>query len=257
MKESTRTSLFGLFVMTGRRLTAPQVIALAKPLGITGTNAKSHLSRMVAEGVLRRTGGSRRAAYWPAARQQRVANDISMRLEEGRSPAWNGRWMMLALRMPAGRSDRNRLRNELWFDGFRPWTPDTWLRPEWPEAWAVSRAEAYLDRGRALAVRGPLIGTLDLRRVREMYSVDVLDRQARQLTKAIAALGDVRSERAALRTRLTVGGRVARLVAHDPRLPREIWGRCTGFTDLVRAYGRFEHRVAALSNRFVEQVLRR
>jgi len=77
----------------------------------------------------------------------------------------------------------------------------------------------------------------------------------RRVAAAIATLGDVRSERAALRTRLTVGGRVARLVAHDPRLPREIWGRCTGFTDLVRAYGRFERRVAALSNRFVEQVL--
>jgi len=120
----------------------------------------------------------------------------------------------------------------------------------------VQRAEAYLDRGTALAIHGTLIGRLDLRHVREMYSVDVLDRQARQLTKAITALGDARSERAALRTRLSVGGRVARLVAHDPRLPREIWGGRTGFMDLVRAYGRFEQRIAPLSTRFVEQVLR-
>jgi phenylacetic acid degradation operon negative regulatory protein len=256
MRESTRTALFALFVMTGRRLTAPQVIALAEPLGIAATNVKSHLSRMVAEGVLQRRGGSRRATYWPAARQRRVMDGISRRLGEGTPGTWNGRWIMLALRLPAGRSQRDRWRNELWFDGFRPWTAGTWLRPEWPEEWAASRAEIHLARGGALALRGNLIGALDVRRVREMYTVDVLDRQARQLMKAIAALGEVRSERAALRLRLTVGGRVARLVAHDPRLPREIWGRRTGFVELVRAYGRFERRIAPLSDRFVEQVLR-
>jgi hypothetical protein len=54
---------------------------------------------------------------------------------------------------------------------------------------------------------------------------------------------------------LDVGGRVARLIAHDPRLPPTIWASRTGLRDLVRAHRRFETCVGSLAQRFLNDVL--
>ena len=74
--DSTRTMLFGIFVMAGRPLTARHVIALAEPLRLSATNVKSHLTRMVGDGVLRRTGRRRFARYEPTVKQQRVIDAL-------------------------------------------------------------------------------------------------------------------------------------------------------------------------------------
>ena len=43
-------------VLADCALTAAQLIRLAKPLGVSATNVKSHLTRMVADGILEREG---------------------------------------------------------------------------------------------------------------------------------------------------------------------------------------------------------
>src|SRR5258708_14152647 len=96
MSESTRTAIFGIFVTAARKLTAAQVIALAKPLRISATNVKSHLTRMVAEGALQRKGPARLAVYWPSERQATVVEGIATRLNTAPAEAWNGGWISLA-----------------------------------------------------------------------------------------------------------------------------------------------------------------
>src|SRR5438045_2667821 len=64
--DTTTTTIFGIFVTVRRKLTASQVIRLAKPLNISPTNAKSHLTRMVANGALLRSGLPRQSRYWPS-----------------------------------------------------------------------------------------------------------------------------------------------------------------------------------------------
>lgn len=252
----TRTALFGVFVLARRPLTAGQVISLAAPLGVSATNAKSHLTRMVAEGTLRRSGPRRFARYWPASERQEVIEGIVARLEEPSEERWDGRWLLLALRLPPGRSERDRVRSALWFDGFRPWGVDTYLRPAWPTPWALERASAHLANRSGLCVHGAMLGRLDLRRAREMYRLDALDREARRLAREIRSNRTaVQSPASAFVARLDVGGRVARLVGHDPRLPSTIRGGRTGLRDLVRSYHRFDRRVARLAQRFVDQVV--
>jgi DNA-binding transcriptional regulator PaaX len=70
--SSTRTTLFGIFVLARRKLTAAQVITLTRPLGISATNVKSHLTRMVAEGALERTGPKRASQYGSSPGQDAV-----------------------------------------------------------------------------------------------------------------------------------------------------------------------------------------
>lgn len=252
--SSTRTTLFGIFAVARRNLTAAQVITLARPLGISATNAKSHLTRMVAEGVLERTGPKRAALYGPSPGQAAVVAGIDARLESDPEERWDGEWIFLALKMPAARGQRDHLRASLWFDGFRPWDGSTFVRPAWPKAWAQARARWYLARIPGLAVHGPLLGNVPVRR---LYDLDALDREARALARRIRAKrAPTRSPARAFAARLEIGGLVARLVGHDPRLPRSLWGKRTGMRELSRQFARFERRTAPPAQRFLETVLR-
>jgi len=256
MKDSTRSLLFGVFVLAGEPLTAAEVIRLLGPLGVSATNAKSHLTRLVAEGALDRSGPVRARLYAPSRSQATVVEGIRARLQPESSEAWDGTWIALTLRLPAGRRQRERLGASLWFDGFRPWAPGTFLRPAWPEGWALDRARHYLAHAPGFSLRGSFVESLNLRRVAALYELAALDRQARALATWIRGQGAIRSSgEQAFAARLSVGGSVTRLVGHDPRLPRELWGRRSGMSDLVRAYGRFDSRLAPLSRQFLKQVV--
>ena len=254
--HSTRTMLFGVLVVAARPLTTGQITALAEPLGISATNAKSHLTRMVADGSVRRSGPRRFTRYSPAIDRRELIEGISARLEVPQEQKWDGCWLLLTLRLPSGRRERSRVRESLWCDGFRPWSADVFLRPAWPKPWALTRAQAYLRGGVALCVLGEFVGELDWGRVRAMYSLDALDRAATRLAKEINAMrAGKRSVAEAFAARLNVGGRVARLVAHDPRLPAAFWGSRTGLEELRTAYRRFEETVGPRAQKLVDQVM--
>jgi len=254
--DTTRTLLFGIFVVANRPLTASQVVALSKPLGISATSVKSHLTRLVSERTLHRWGPRRRAQYAPATDHRHLVAGMAARLED-HSEDWDGRWIVLVLHGPSSRSARHALRQSLWFDGFRPAGADTYLRPAWPERWALERAQFYLTERSGLCVHGRLVGAADLRRVAHMYDLDVLDREAGRLARTITGKSRGHASVAkAFAARLDVGGRVARLMAHDPRLPQAIWASRTGLRDLRRAYRRFETRIAPAAGRFLDQVVK-
>jgi DNA-binding transcriptional regulator PaaX len=255
--EATRTTLFGILVVAEHPLTTGQIIALAKALGISATNVKSHLTRMVADGTVRRKGPRRFARYSPANKGQDLIQGIAARLHVQRDQPWDGRWLVLMLRLPSDRSERGRVRDSLWFDGFRPWSPEVYLRPSWPNQWALMRARAYVDSGMALCVHGEVLGAVNCGRVRAMYRLGALDRAAARLANEInAAVAGKRSGAEAFAARLNVGGRVARLIAHDPRLPAALWKSKGGMQELRSAYQRFERKIGSHAQEFVDQVLR-
>jgi DNA-binding transcriptional regulator PaaX len=252
VSSSTRTLLFGIFVLARRTLTAAEIVALSRPLGISATNAKSHLTRMVAEGALERTGPRRRARYGPSKSQAAVVEGIEARLRADPDEPWNGEWMVLTLKMPANRGERERLRALLWFDGFRPWDGSTFARPAWPQEWAAARARHYLAGIPGLGIQGELVGNVATSR---LYDLDALDREARKLAARIREKRiPVSSPARAFAARLEVGGMVARLAGHDPRLPKSIWGKRNGMRDLGRAFAAFEKRVVPAAQRFLHGV---
>src|ERR1700723_664448 len=123
-KDSTRTLLFGIFVMSGRRMTAARVIALARSIGVSATNVKSHLTRMVADGALQRSGPVRRALYWPSRSQASIVEGILVRLQTDPSEHWDRTWLILMLTIRRNPGPRGKLRAPLGFEGFRPGRPD-------------------------------------------------------------------------------------------------------------------------------------
>lgn len=256
MSERARTTLFGIFVLAKSELTTAQVIALAKPVGLTPSNVKTLLSRLVFEGSLTRTGQARSGRYKPSPRKQRVVLGIRARLGVNPDEAWDGTWLMLSFRLPTSRTERDRIRRRLGFDGFRPWTGEVFVRPAWPSLWARARAAEHLASGAALGVEGPLLGHHAADRVARLYELDRLDRLARAAAAKIARGGRaVRSPADAFVARLRVGGLVAQTVSLDPFLPPALWGNRSWMQKLVEHSERFERRVAPLSEQFVREVI--
>jgi DNA-binding transcriptional regulator PaaX len=216
---------------------------------------KSHLTRLVADGALFRTGRRRTHLYAISAQQQEFVRAVSGRVRQLPTERWDEQWLMVALKRQTHRAERQRLRDRLWFDGFRPCGPDTYLRPAWPRAWAVARAQSLAGAASACVI-GPLVGTLRIDQVRKLYRLSAIDAQARRLAQRIEAIGDRLADPAdAFKDRLTVGGLMVNLVSHVPNLPRLVWGDLTGLQDLQSAYAEFEARVVGPAEAFVEEAL--
>jgi DNA-binding transcriptional regulator PaaX len=255
MNGDTRSRMFGVLVLIGKPVSARELVALCRPLGISATNVKSHLTRLVTEGALIRTGRRRTHRYAISPLRQRFVHAVSSRLQLPPAERWDEQWLMVAMKSQTRRAERQRLRSRLWFDGFRPCGPDTYLRPAWPRAWAVARAQGLAGAASACVI-GPLVGTLQLDQVRKLYRLTRIDAQACRLARRIDAIGDRLADPAgAFKDRLTVGGLVVELVSHVPNLPPVVWGDLTGLQDLQSAYAAFEARVVGPAETFVEEIL--
>jgi DNA-binding transcriptional regulator PaaX len=255
-EEATRTLLFGLFVVAARPLTAAQTVALAKPLRISASNVKSHLTRMVAGGVLLRSGPVRLAKYTPSRRQTNVIQGILSRMEETPAVPWDRTWFMLTLQMSRRRSDRDHVRALLLFDGFRPLSQHTFVRPAWPEDWALDRVQRFLQLARGVCVRGALTPSSTPGDLAAMYDLNRLDRAANHLARKLRNWRfPANSPASAFAARLRAGGMFAHLIRHDPRLPAAIWRGRNGIRNLVRAYKQFEARISPLADVFLHTVM--
>lgn len=234
--------MVGILVLADCALTAPQLIRLAKPLGVSATNVKSHLTRMVAEGILEREGPARSATYRPSSRQAFVIEGILDRLREPDEP-WDGKWWMIALNEPKERRSREQLRGALWFEGWRAIAPNVLVRPAWGTT---------IHGAAGVCMRGEFISQgIDPAR---LYDLEGLDSAATRLASWVERhAARTVSPRAAFVARMKVGGRVAQFVGHDPKLPPAIWGQRDGMRALYESFRRFEERIAPHAQKFVEE----
>lgn len=253
MDTTTRSTLFGLLVVAWRPLTASEIVALAAPLGVTATNTKSHLTRMVADGALMRRGRVRSATYEPSRRQRLVIDGINARLGRDSSAPWNGRWVLVApgpVEDGGSRADRVA---SLWFDGFRPLAGAVHLRPDWPGAWARRRAADHGGKSGVVFVAKQ--EPTNAERLISLYDLDGLDAEAHSLADELDARSSEKEPARAFAARMEVGGDVARLFGHDPRLPSELWGKRRGLGRLKDAYQRFEAATQRDAEWFLKSVL--
>ena len=255
--ESTRSLIIGAFALTGHaELTAAQLIALARPCGVTPTNLKSHLTRMVSDGSLRCHRRPRASTYKPSERRRRVMEAIRARLR-ATEQRWDGEWVLLLLpRLPADRSQRERVRRRLEFDGFRPWSRDAFVRPAWPRAWAMETAAVHARITAGVQWKGAPVADADLPRLVELYDLDKLHRRARRLARDVERrTTSISSPPEAWARLISLGGKAIRTVSEDPLLPPELWGERTGMRELVAAYRTFERVCGALAAAFVRDTL--
>lgn len=253
--SSTRSIVIGLFVMTGESaLTASQLIALGQQAGVTATNLKSHLTRMVADGSLIRTGTARCYAYAPSRSRRHVIDTIHGRFAPRRE-RWDGRWVVLALELPAERAARERLRKSLGFHGFRALHRMTWVRPAWPRAEAVEQAERLAGRARGTWFLGEPGVTGEVARLLRLFRLDQLERRAAQLLARMQSALQAAAPERAFAARLAIGEAIARLLSDVPDLPDECWGARRSVARVVDLYRTLEPALARRSDRLVRAAL--
>lgn len=253
MAEKTRTLLFGLFVLARRPLNAAQCVGLASALGVTRSNVKSHLTRLVADGALTRRGGPRDGLYSITDDKRLTVEAIENRLNAPPADDWTGNWLMLCAPLPSSRSERDRMVAALWFDGWRCMRGGAFVRPDWPAAWSRASAVSHLRDG-GLWIAGALSGATH-EDIAAVYELDRLDAEAAALARDLARRTQVKTPRAAFRNRIEAGGAVARFLSHDPRLPNAVWGRRAGPRSVAAAWRAFEEANRHLSDKFMSEIL--
>ena len=239
-RETTRSLLIGLFVLTGRaELSAAELVRLARCRGASAGNVKSHLTRMVQDGSLVRSGSPRLYLYAPAPGRKRIIEAIEMRIQPSEE-AWNGDWILFAAPLLDARA-RRRLR----FDGFRPVGRGAFARPAWPRTWALERARTHAERSGGGFVVGSLNGERVLASCLRAYGLGTLARRAARLGTRIArGLSAPPTGARAFALRLEIGEAIARLFSANPRLPSALWGGRDPLHDVARAYARLERVLA-------------
>jgi DNA-binding transcriptional regulator PaaX len=257
MTERTRTLLFGLFVTSGREaLTASEVVALAAPLGLSATNVRSHLTRLVSRGDLVRRGPTRLARYSPAPRKAKAAAGIRFRLQLDALEEWDDRWVLLSFRPAESRAERAAAARRLRFDGFRPRGPWTWARPCWPRRWALERAAVHREATDGIAVCGELLGVDAIDEARRLFRTPDLSRAAARAAETLMRhRRKARSAEQAFALRMRLGGLVARTIATDPVLPPEIWGGADPMRELARIHRETDALLAARAAPVLERVV--
>lgn len=254
--ESTRALIVGLFVVSGQpSLSAPEMIALAASTGVSSSNLKSHLTRMVADGTLVRSGAVRSYCYYPSRVRSRVIETIRSRIAS-RSEPWDGTWIVFVPGRAMDRAARERIQRRLRFYGFRPLARCAFARPAWPSTWVREKVARLLADAGGARIVGALEGERAVRDIVRSYRLQSIERRARRLLGSIKpALAAPPMGERAFALRLELGEPVARLFSDDPYVPPEIWGGLTALDELATAYRRLDSILERRGRSFLASVV--
>ncbi len=115
-------TLYGDYVQPagGRAVPVSALVRAAAELGVTGNALRSALSRMSREGWFEPSRGpGERPGYRLSPRGRALIAEGTARIYGEHRAAWDGRWLMVAYRVPERRrGERDRLRQGLLFMGF-------------------------------------------------------------------------------------------------------------------------------------------
>ncbi len=128
-----RSALFDLYGdhLRARDGQAPvaAVVRLMAPLGVQAPAVRTAISRMVRQGWLTAVRLDAGPGYALTPRAVRRLDEAAERIYRTRRAEWDGRWHLLVVQPPAGRSDRERLQAQLSFLGYGSIGGQTWLSP--------------------------------------------------------------------------------------------------------------------------------
>jgi phenylacetic acid degradation operon negative regulatory protein len=144
-----RSALFDLYGdhlrLRGGAAPVAGLVRLLAPLGIQPPAVRTAVSRMVRQGWLTGSG----ASYALTPRAVRRLDEAADRIYRTSVVEWDGRWHLLVVTPPAGRTARERLYAQLQYLGYGALGNGSWLSPRVaPEldatlAEAVARAERF------------------------------------------------------------------------------------------------------------------
>lgn len=151
-----RSALFDLYGdhLRARDGQAPvaAVVRLMAPLGVQAPAVRTAISRMVRQGWLTAVRLDLGPGYALTPRAVRRLDEAAERIYRTRRAEWDGRWHLLVVHLPTGRSDRERLQAQLSFLGYGSIGGQTWVSPRPAPELDVALADANARAERFTAV---------------------------------------------------------------------------------------------------------
>jgi phenylacetic acid degradation operon negative regulatory protein len=223
------------------RLPGPALVAVGALFELGPGTMRTAVSRMVADGELIAVGGAQfELGAGLLDRQQRL--DVG---REGGHDAWTGEWWTaIVLAERRGLAERRQFRAEMAKRLMGELRPDVWLRPANVQRPAVS--------GDVLVVRG-VIDRDPIELAHTLWDLAELAATARILSTEVdeVTVGLTAEDRAVLPRSFIVSVAVARFLAVEPRLPREIVGADWPIEELRHQYRDLERRHGRMLRGFI------
>jgi len=225
-------SAFGdMIAPRGGAVLLADLAPLLGQFGINDSQARTALSRLVADGWLESKRLGRRSLYRLTRVGAHRFAEATRRIYFGASREWDGRWTV-ALLGPVRPGARAALRRELQWLGFGALAPDTLIHPQ-PDA--QSLASVIADQpadGRPLLVHGPDLGRPPpqalIKLARQCWKLDQLERGYDHFVAAFEPLERVLGSGAPLAPLQAAVARILlihdyrRIILRDPMLPVDL-----------------------------------
>jgi phenylacetic acid degradation operon negative regulatory protein len=254
-----RAALFDVYGdhLRSRGGTAPvaALVRLLTPLNITAPAVRTAVSRMVRQGWLAPVALPEGPGYALTDRAAHRIDGAIARIYRTRDTPWDGRWHVLVVSLPAGRSARDRLAGDLAFLGYGPLEGCTWVAARAsPEVAAVVAGHGATLEAFDATYPGdplPMIGRAwDLERLAGAYT-----RFIDELGPVVRAVGPGATDETAFGARSRLLHAWRNFLFTDPGLPASVlpagWpgSRAAAFFDTEA------RRLSPAATRFVDACL--
>ena len=236
------------------RAPVASLVRLLAPLGIQEPAVRTAVSRMVRQGWLSpvRLDAGPGYALTPVAAAR--LDDAARRIYRWPAPRWDGRWHLVVVGSPHGRTDREHLHTHLRWLGYGCLSPGTWVAPRQAPGLAdvVDRAGVTAQCFTATSqddARDVVDRAWDLRELAAAYR-RFLDDSRRELAAACTTTDEGAF---AARTRLVSAWRA--FLGVDPGLPPELLPADWPGTTAAAEFDEHAARLLPAARRFVEHCL--
>jgi phenylacetic acid degradation operon negative regulatory protein len=260
-------TLYGDFLrQRGAPVWVGSLIGLLEPVGLSETNVRTVLSRMVGKGWLAAEREGRRGYYGLTGRGRRLLEEGASRIyEPARQDHWDGEWTLLAYSIPEERrSLRDRLRVRLSWLGFGSLGNGLWVTPHDVRE-RLGRVAAELDVAEYLEVfRGAHAGGSDPRGlVARLWDLEGLNARydrfvSRHLEPCVRLEREGPSSiepRVAYETRFRLVHEYRAFPLLDPFLPRPLQPPAWAGECALALFRRYHDLLAGPADRFVEALV--
>ncbi len=263
-----RSALFDLYGdhLRPRGAEAPvaALVRLLAPLSIAAPAVRTAVSRMVQQGWLRPVRLPAGPGYALTGRALHRLDDAASRIYRTNRRDWDGRFDLVVLTPPTGRTARTRLADTLAFLGFGPLSPNTWAAPRRGTSRARDNEVTELLREMSIPAERFIAqhaagngGTAEL--VHQAWDLPALAAsyqrfiaEYRPLLAKLPATANDRT-RYAMRFRLVHSWRT--FLFSDPQLPPELLPDDWPGVRAAALFDRYATRLRPAADRFVDNCL--
>ncbi|WP_033343632.1 PaaX family transcriptional regulator [Catenuloplanes japonicus] len=257
-----RSALFDLYGdhlrARGGRAPIAALVRLLAPLEIAAPAVRTAVSRMVRQGWLHPLRLASGPGYQLTPKAVRRLDDAAVRIYRTGRPAWDGRFDLIILRLPAQRRDRQRLADTLSYLGYGALDEQTWVAPRPGEDVdrLITEAGVSYERFSSAHTGGTAGASSLVRRAWDLGEIGrAYERFVTDLTPLVSGVTTRSQDLEAYAARFRLVHSWRQFLFRDPQLPPTLLPDGWPGTSAATFFDRHASRLRPAADRYVEHCL--